>query len=304
VYVGGYGFAFFPVADAPSMVKRSPTSLVVLRNPDDGYEVTHFQITGITGGTLHQSRDITPINVGDFITTDQGEAGLIFAGAIDGTVSAVSSLNATTNGTGTASATLNFGAPQGPVFSFSSANYLVSKASNTVRITVRKWGGGAAEVNLTTADGTAVAYDSNSATGDYDALSSTQLRFPEGETNKSFNVGIINDQLFTGDRTFWVALTNATGAGKLAYPATAAITIVDDDHIDVRPSLSFRLGEGLSLSGGETGVIYRIDYANNLGSPSNWVALTNVMPGNNSQVISAAEPTIGTQRFFRAVRTP
>jgi hypothetical protein len=70
---------------------------------------------------------------------------------------------------------------------------------------------------------------------------------------------------------------------------------------DARPSLTYRLGEGLSLHAGETGVVYRIDYANNLGFPINWVALTNVTLTNSSQVISAAEPTNETQRFFRAV---
>jgi Calx-beta domain/Domain of unknown function (DUF5122) beta-propeller len=250
VYVGGdfsdiggearSRFAFLPVADAPSMVKRSPTSLVVLRNSEDGYEVTHFQINGITGGSLYlanQTNGITQINVGDFITTDQGEAGLIFMGATNGTASAVSSLNATTNGTGTASTILDFGVPQGPVFSFSSASYSVSEDSKTVRVTVRKWGSGPARVTLTTADGTAVAYDLDSDTGDYSPVS-TPLNFPDWETNKSFNVGIINDEIFTSDRTFWIALTNETGGGKLAYPATAAITILEDDRFGAAASVT------------------------------------------------------------------
>jgi hypothetical protein len=129
------------------MIKRSATHFVVLRNPNDGYEVTHFRITGATGGACYQGDGLTPVNVGDFITVQQGEAGLIFVGATNGTVTAVSSLNSTTDGAGTASTTLNFGVPQGPVFSFSSANYSVSENSNTVRVTVRKWGTGAATMH-------------------------------------------------------------------------------------------------------------------------------------------------------------
>src|SRR5207247_322500 len=170
VYAGGVAsysfdartFVFLPVAHAPSMIKRSATNFVVLHNPDDGYEVTHFRFTGITDGACYQSDGRTPVYVGDFITVQQGETGLIFEGATNGSVTAVSCLNATINGTGTASTTLNFGVPQGPVFSLSGANYSISENSGAVRVTVQKWGGGAASVNLTTADGTAVAYDADS----------------------------------------------------------------------------------------------------------------------------------------------
>ena len=81
-------------------------------------------------------------------------------------------------------------------------------------------------------------------------------------------------------------------------------TILDAYYIDARPSLNYRLEEGLRLYAGQTGVVYRIDYANNLGPPINWVALTNVTLSNSSQIISDAEPTKATRRFFRAARTP
>ena len=93
---------------------------------------------------------------------------------------------------------------------------------------MRKWGTGPATVQYSTSDGTALAYDPDSDSGDYIPASGT-LTFPAGETNKSFIVSIINDDVFKGDRTFWIALTNVTGGGQLAYPARAAITIIEDD---------------------------------------------------------------------------
>jgi len=97
----------------------------------------------------------------------------------------------------------------------------------------------------------------------------------------------------------WLLPTN-----QIAGVAVDQETILDAYYSDARPSLGYRPGEGLSLSAGETGVVYRIDYANNLSSPINWVALTNVTLGNSSQVIGATGPTNGTERFFRALRTP
>jgi len=94
----------------------------------------------------------------------------------------------------------------------------------------------------------------------------------------------------------WLLPTN-----QIAGVAADQETILDAYYIDARPSLTYRLGEGLNLHAGETGVVYRIDYANSLGFPINWIALTNVALTNNSQVISGAEPTKAIQRFFRVV---
>src|SRR5439155_25176987 len=70
--------------------------------------------------------------------------------------------------------------------------------------------------------------DLDSNTGDYRPASGT-LTFPDWETNKSFTVSLIREQGFRGDRTFWITLANATGGARLAYPATAAVTIIEAD---------------------------------------------------------------------------
>ena len=77
-----------PVADTPSITAASTSEdtqtssgLVISRNATDGAEVTHFKITGITGGTLYQNDGTTVISNGDFITFAQANAGLKFTPA-------------------------------------------------------------------------------------------------------------------------------------------------------------------------------------------------------------------------------
>lgn len=74
-----------PIADTPSVDpsstdedKQTTTGLKVRRNPVDGPEVTHFQITNIRNGTLYQNDGETPIVNGEFITFLQGDQGLKF----------------------------------------------------------------------------------------------------------------------------------------------------------------------------------------------------------------------------------
>lgn len=111
------GFAFLPVADAPLLSQGSNSSIFIHRNPMDGPEVTHFRITSIRGGDLVLAGRTESINVGDFITVEQGEIGLRFIA--DGTtppaVTAVSALNATPDGAGTAETTLSVTDPSVPI---------------------------------------------------------------------------------------------------------------------------------------------------------------------------------------------
>src|SRR5262249_31784535 len=83
-------FNITPVADPPSITSattsedtQSSTGLVVTRNAVDANEVTHFKITGITGGSLFQNDGITAIQNGDFITAAQGADGLKFTPSAD-----------------------------------------------------------------------------------------------------------------------------------------------------------------------------------------------------------------------------
>ena len=77
-----------PVADSPSVTNaatledvQTTAGLVISRNPVDGAEVTHYRITGITGGTLFLNDGTTAVANGTFITVAQGAAGLNFTPA-------------------------------------------------------------------------------------------------------------------------------------------------------------------------------------------------------------------------------
>jgi hypothetical protein len=112
------------VADTPSVTNATTTvntqttsGLVISRNAADGAEVTHFQITNITNGTLFKNDGTTQINNNDFITFAEGNAGLKFTPALNsntnGTFDVQASLNNTVEGlaggTATATITINCG---------------------------------------------------------------------------------------------------------------------------------------------------------------------------------------------------
>ncbi len=73
-----------PVGDTPAVTNVATTAgiqsglIVVSRNANDGAEVSHFRISGITNGTLYLADGTTEVENGDFITVAQGQAGLRF----------------------------------------------------------------------------------------------------------------------------------------------------------------------------------------------------------------------------------
>src|SRR5205823_226096 len=65
---------------------------------------------------------------------------------------------------------------------------------------------------------------------DYEARLAT-VKFAPGETSKTVSVFIIDDSYLEGLETFNVNLSNPVGA-SLGTPATATVTIVDNDLAD------------------------------------------------------------------------
>jgi glucose/arabinose dehydrogenase len=80
---------------------------------------------------------------------------------------------------------------------------------------------GYATVNYNTANNTAVAPQ------DF-ALTNTNVTFAPGETTKTVNIAIVNDNVIEGTESFGVALGQTAGAG-LGTRRTVAINILDDD---------------------------------------------------------------------------
>ena len=127
---------------------------------------------------------------------------------------------------GLAQATLTIADDQvGPgVLSFSTNSYSVVEDMGVATISVVRTGGffGAISVNFATVLGgsappLAKYYPTNGV-----------LTFADGETNKSFMVGIVNNNIVEGTETVLLRLSGATGGATIAG-ANAVLSIIDDD---------------------------------------------------------------------------
>ncbi|MGI8786531.1 MAG: beta strand repeat-containing protein [Pyrinomonadaceae bacterium] len=114
-------------------------------------------------------------------------------------------------------------------FQFSSATYNVGENGGNALLTVNRTGGsnGAATLTYTLADGTATGGATCAAGVDY-VNTGTTVTFSNGQTSRTISVPICDDGIAEGNETFTATLT-ATTAGTLGSPATATVTIVDDE---------------------------------------------------------------------------
>jgi hypothetical protein len=118
-------------------------------------------------------------------------------------------------------------APNPGVLQLSSATYSVGEAGPFVTITVTRTGGddGAVSIDYATSNGTATAgFDYTATTG--------TLSWNDGETmSKTFDIPIGNETTYEGNETLTVTLSNPGGYAELGAPATATVTINDDDSL-------------------------------------------------------------------------
>ena len=240
-------FNLTPVADTPSVTNattnantQTTSGLVISRNPADGAEVTHFRVTGITGGTLFKHDGTTVINNGDFITFAEGNAGLKFTpGTSNGSFMVQASLSASDAGLGggTATATITINA-LGGVIRFSAANYSVAEGAGFKVITVERSGDTSQVVTVDYASSdhsnpadfipcTAAGVGFASSRCDF-TTAVGRLRFAAGETSKTFNVLISQDNYVEGTETLELTLSNPTGGAVFGVPQTAILSILDD----------------------------------------------------------------------------
>jgi glucose/arabinose dehydrogenase len=107
---------------------------------------------------------------------------------------------------------------------FSSASIVVGEGVGSAQIGVTRAGDPSVElfVDYATSDGTA------SSRSDYTTARGT-LHFAPGETLKTFNVLISNDDTHEGDETVNVTLGNLVGKATLDPPVNRVLTITDDD---------------------------------------------------------------------------
>jgi hypothetical protein len=236
-----------PIAHTPSVTNASTNAntqttsgLVISRNPLDGAEITHFKITGITGGALFKNNGTTPINNGDFITFAEGNAGLKFTpGTTNGRFNVQASTSASDAGLGggTATATITIN-PGGGVIRFSASSYNVAEGAGVKTITVERTGdvSQAATVDYATSDHSNPA-DFIPCTSPGPGLASSRcdfttaigtLRFAAGEASKTLNVLISQDNYVEGPESLSLTLSNPTGGAEFGVPATAILEISDD----------------------------------------------------------------------------
>lgn len=112
---------------------------------------------------------------------------------------------------------------------FSTDTYVIGENSGKIQVTVTRSGdaSGSATVNYNTFDESVP--DHASQKSDYE-IALGQVRFAPGETSKTFDILIQNDNFDENDETIDLALSNPTGAGLgLGTPNHAEVTILDDD---------------------------------------------------------------------------
>src|SRR5204862_5831112 len=107
---------------------------------------------------------------------------------------------------------------------FSSASYSGSEGSGSITITLTRAGdmSGTASADYSTSNGTA------SARTDYMTAIRT-MTFAPGETSKTFRVFLVDDLYVEGNETINVALSNPGAGTVLGSPASAVITVTDND---------------------------------------------------------------------------
>ncbi len=134
----------------------------------------------------------------------------------------------------------------------SSSSISASENAGSVSLNVQRAGGssGIVSVNYAISNGSAIAGS------DYTQTQGT-VTFTNGDTApKSITVPIINDTLAEQSETFSVTLSAPTGGALLGTPATAIVTIQDDDSppTQVFPIGYYAFDEGAgSIAGDSTG---------------------------------------------------
>jgi YD repeat-containing protein len=178
---------------------------------------------------------------------------------------------------------------------FTAATFSVGEGTSTVTITASRTGGstGAVGISYATSNGTATAGS------DYTAASGT-LSWTNGDSaNKSFTVTIINDSAVESSETINLALSSPTGGAALGSPATAVLTITDNDvavpgSIQLSSS-SYSVTEGTATvtitatrTGGTSGAV-GISYATSNGTAtagSDYTAASGTLSWSNGDAAS------------------
>jgi hypothetical protein len=130
---------------------------------------------------------------------------------------------------------------------FSASSYTVGETSPRATIRVQRVGAtsGTATVQYATSDGTA-------ASGVRYTAVSGALTFAPGVALQAFSVPILDDEAVEGPETVLLSLTSASGKAALGTPATAVLTIDDDDSV---PAFEFSAADYSMIQGSRAVII-------------------------------------------------
>jgi CSLREA domain-containing protein len=179
--------------------------------------------------------------------------------------------------------TVSITVSDGGALQFSASTYSVSENNGPAVITITRAGGsaGTATVQIATSNGTATAGS------DYTAVSQT-VTFGIGETSKTVSVPITDELINEPDETVNLTLSNAGGSGALGAPATAVLTISNDDPTGgyikfSAPSYSVTEGGVATITVQRVGTLTQavsVDFATNDNSDPPALVLCAPTPGN------------------------
>ena len=106
---------------------------------------------------------------------------------------------------------------------FNAGAYAVSENIGTANITLKRTGGtGPVTVNYALTNGTGILGT------DYDTTNGS-VTFEASETSKTFAVTVKDEGVIDGSKTVHMTLSSPTGGAKLGNPATALLTIIDNE---------------------------------------------------------------------------
>jgi thermitase len=156
-----------------------------------------------------------------------------------------------------------------PSLRFGSGSYAVAENNGSATVTVQRTGdlSAPASVSYNTSDGSATAGS------DYAATAGT-LSFAADQSTATFSVPVTDDGSFEPDETLALTLSSPTGGLVLGTPATATVTISNDDQpASVRfQSLSRTAAENVRVvdltvtRNGNTAVPASVDYRRTSGT--------------------------------------
>jgi CSLREA domain-containing protein len=166
---------------------------------------------------------------------------------------------------------------------FDSATYSVTEGNTNKTITVTRTGAHDTSASFHYASSAGSATNGS----DYDDVSG-DLTFAPGEVTKTFDVPIHEDNIFEGDETVTLTLSNVTGGATLGSPSSATLTINDNDSA---PNITIDdLSQAEGNGGGTTPFVFTV----HLSNPSTSAVSINFTTADDTAKVSDSDYTANT----------